>query len=265
MAFTTFPIEVIEAIIDLIASEDDALFSSVKLCSLVSRSLLPRTRRYIFRVITLKYVTDSYGTPTYTTPRFVRLISRSPGIARYVRILDYSVAKQDLNVEGLAVALGNLTNVQSLKLTGPMRTHFDMGWAEFPCLETILKLMHSPTLSHLRLRTIGSFPLSCLALCKGLKFLDMEFLFGSQMGNIELFQEQPPCLESLVVFVDDIELLKKLCIARADGKPIVDISRLQNLSVSVGYTEVHPRDTLTLFRSCTRLVGVFLGGTYTST
>lgn len=249
------PLEVIELIIDNL--ENDKSLSSIKACSLVSSMLLPRARKYIFGSVVI-----NGGHCAACTPQmFASLIAQTPEISNYVTSLNYFVKQEDLTAASFGTALNSLTKLKSLTIRPPS----SISWGDMPLREAILNLMHLPTLSHLKLHFFHGFYLSDLILCAGLKSLEM-FGFSPLEGgrNIEMYQEQPPRLESYVGrghhYPSD-GLLMRFCTARrTDGKPVVDISGLKALSLGVAFDELDAIQEW--FKICTQLEEVHLSSAY---
>lgn len=256
---TNFPLEVIELIIDCLATQDDKSFSSIKACSLVSRRLLPRARSYIFSSIVIGTREDGGFTSCWN---FERLISRTQELARYVTSLHYRVEEdfdelaEDCDTQGLVRALNGLTRLRSLRLSANFRS-----WKHLTIVkEPILNLMHLPTLTRLQLENFVDFQLSDLTLCVGLKHLNLGCGIMEVGTAIEIYQDQPSRLESFKGC--EVHMLWDLYTARrSDGKPIVDITRLRNLCLDIEHdADLH--NLQELFKHLTQLTSFQLFGTY---
>lgn len=188
---------------------------------------------------------------------FARLGSQTPEIAHYVKSLDYTIKKDDWAITGFSAALGSLMRLKTLTI----RPYY-IKWESIPCKPTILKLMHLPTLSHLKLHWAADFHFSDLALCVGLTSLEVISYDGPRVAtNVEIYRGQPPRLEIYVgtsAFPDG--WLMQLCTARrTDGKPVVDITRLKKVSHLVAQN----LDEVRIFhKHCTQLMDVHLSGMY---
>lgn len=261
VVFSKFPLEIIELIIDCLATQDDESFSSLNACSLVSRRLLPRTRSYIFSSIVVESRCHSGGARW----EFERLFSQTPELAYYVTCLFLVLEEGDFaneenfndgcDSEGFARALNSLTRLKSLSVSMD-----DASWKYLKIVkEPILNLMHLPTLSHLKLEGIINFELSDLTLCVGLKHLDIAYC-GVEVGRaIEIYQEEPSRLESFKG--TESRMLLQLCNARrTDGKPIVDTTGLKKLCLNIWN---NPGKLKELFKHLTQLTSFEIHGTYT--
>ena len=85
-------LEVIERIIDIVTEHENDP-SSIKACSLVSHSILPRCRYHIFASVTLNARVGKRAISP-TSDNFNHLLSNSPHLAVYVRDLDYHFNKE---------------------------------------------------------------------------------------------------------------------------------------------------------------------------
>lgn len=259
------PLEIIESIVDCLATQDDELFSSIKACSLVSRRFLPRARSYIFSSIVIE---PRYNRVYTSCWMFECLISRSPEIAYYVTSLHFGIGEGDFdNLEGwdtagLASALSSLTRLKSLSLSMDYAS-----WKDLTIIvkDPILNLMHLPTLSHLKLHSFFDFELSDLTLCVGLKHLDVASC-NTDVGNlIEVYQGNPSRLESFEGAASPEgggQTLLQLCTARrTDGKPVVDATGLRKLCLDIH--EDYLDELKELFKHLTQLTNFKMFSKYT--
>ena len=90
MPTITFPLEITETILELLA-EDDKGHLALKTCSLVCRAFLPICRKHTFESIVLNDSDVLSSTSHGTTYAFGRLLHESPEIADYIRKLDYTI------------------------------------------------------------------------------------------------------------------------------------------------------------------------------
>ena len=99
MPAISFPLEIEETILDVLAKDDkDRL--ALKTCSLVCQAFLPICRKHIFESIVLnRHDDDDYdwiSLPTSPSHAFERLLRETPEIADYIRKLDYNILTADL-------------------------------------------------------------------------------------------------------------------------------------------------------------------------
>ena len=93
---STFPLEIEETILDLLADEDDKGHSTLKTCSLVCQAFLPICRKHIFGSIALNPGHHPGNMITLTTDAFERLLRETPEIADYIRKLYFFIKIADL-------------------------------------------------------------------------------------------------------------------------------------------------------------------------
>lgn len=241
-----FPLEIFEAIFDILAAQDDATFSSIKICSLISHYFLPLARKHIFASITLNDTLSKKLSPT--TRMFERLISLTPEIAHHVRELNYTVHYNDIDIKGLPRALKKITNLRSLMIK---KAQFSTQNCR-PLKGALLYLLGLPTLSHLSLNSINDFPLSYLNLSVNLKSLEtggIQFAPGKNYNNSSTMD--PPQLHTYSDCSTDGDVIKQLFTARrADRKPMVDFSRLKKVTVTVYETLSEAK---VLFKYCAQV------------
>lgn len=240
--FQDVPFEIFEYIFDVLA-HDDATLSTIKTCSLVSPYFLPLARKHIFASITLNDTSPRKLSPT--SLMFEGLISVTPEIANHIHKLDYTVHYHDIAIKGLPSALKKITNLQSLVIK---KAQFSARNGK-PLKEALLYLLSLPTLSHLSLNSINDFHPSFLKLSIGLKFLEtggIQFASGRGYNNSSVLD--PPQLQKYSDCSTESDVLKQLFTARrADGKPIVDFSRLKYLTVTIYETFSEAK---ALFKQC---------------
>jgi hypothetical protein len=242
-----FPLEIVETILDLLA-EDDEGHSALKTCSLVCNAFLPTCRRHIFESIVLdgKYNTSS-PTSHSSSCAFDRLLRQTPGIADYVRKLDYNALFEHSSLE-------SLTRISRLKSLTIRR----IDWRKTPIRPALLHLLHLPTLTHVKVTKIKDFVVSDLITCFNLKYLDVGS--GTSVSTEDTFPSTLPERSiQLNEFVSgfDTDIMKLYSARRTDGQPIIDFGSLSKLTVEVNLDSPNEAEaSRELFRRCHVLTNV---------
>ncbi|KAF8810935.1 hypothetical protein BYT27DRAFT_7336459 [Phlegmacium glaucopus] len=227
----SLPLEVIEMIVDTVATEDDSRFSSIKACALVCHSILPLCRKHIFASVTL----NPREPPFHTIDRLNYLLSKSPHIAVYIRKLVYHVKSTE---RCLSLMSKKLVKLQTLSICYTVtRPGGHLDWMSPHTRKVLLPLLHLPTLTSISLYGIRDFPLADLAGCVNLKKLQIGFLECSTDvgGFLEVLPTTPVMLEQLMIDKRSVSPVQQLCHARRpNGKPIIDFSSLKKIVAEVG-------------------------------
>jgi hypothetical protein len=242
---SALPLDTIGNVIDFLTATD------LQACSLVSQSVLFLCRPHLFSSITIKIGTDELHDPE----AFGRLLLKTPEIARYIRNL--SVILRDdppLYLEDplsvwhrsrLSGVFSNVFDQVPHQLTGLQSLTFwrsphyavpDVDWNKMTLSMqlSLLKLVHLPTLTHLKLGWIQNFPISNLISCTHLKHLSAEALLiildehdnpSSPHGHMQL--------QELDIHIHGIPPISELLITRdSDGRSVLDLSGLERLTVT---------------------------------
>ncbi|KAJ7701450.1 hypothetical protein B0H17DRAFT_1327592 [Mycena rosella] len=186
--------ELLEIILDDLDADGDTL--SLRMCSLVSASLCHSSQARIFRRVTLAPWVTNNNTMCFL---FHRLVTHSPHITRYVRILvlqDRALYTRLSTMEmptwmireptlpPLLRMLPNLEgfhfHAQSFRWTSP--------WSNAPLSSAIFDALTSSKISSIHFRGL-SIPASCILKSSGLRRLLLNDLAVLENGNID---EQHP-------------------------------------------------------------------------
>ena len=231
-------LEVIERIIDIVTEHENDP-SSIKACSLVSHSILPRCRYHIFASVTLNARVGKRAISP-TSDNFNHLLSNSPHLAVYVRDLDYHFNKREFVAKRLPWLISmfkKLVKLQELRITyWPTSSTRRLDWMSSSERKVLLPLLHLPTLTSISLSTIQNFALADLSGCVNLKELRIESLyFSTGVGSyLEALPDTPVMLERLVIDKGNVGPLRRFCNARRpDGKPIIGLSSLKEIEATV--------------------------------
>ncbi|KAF8814295.1 hypothetical protein BYT27DRAFT_7130101 [Phlegmacium glaucopus] len=234
----SLPLEVIGEIIDQVAAEDDRRLSSTKACALVCHSVLPLCRSHIFASVTL----NARHPASNTTSELNYLLSKSPGLAVYIRKLVYYVEMRDILIRRSSSTFKKLVKLQTLSIyylaTVPGRK---LDWMSPLTRKVLLPLVHLPTLTSISLFAIQNFPLADLAGCVNLKKLDIAFLECSNDvgGFLEALPTTPVMLEEFTIQRRNVDCVQRMCHARRpDGKPIIDFSSLKKIVAEVAQLDL---------------------------
>ena len=117
MPTITFPLEIKETILDLLA-EDDKGHWALKTCSLVCRAFLPKCRKHIFESIVLNRHDSrtAMSPPSSPSRAFERLLRETPEIADYIRKLDYNILTADLTSSSIQESLKRISRLEFLSI-----------------------------------------------------------------------------------------------------------------------------------------------------
>ncbi|KAF8968097.1 hypothetical protein BDZ97DRAFT_1800857 [Flammula alnicola] len=154
----SIPLDVVGVIFDILAYDDEN-FISLKACSLTCQAFLPLCRKYIFASINIDDRADMLWKLTTTLE-----------IADCVRELHFGIRNGDTwHLIDLPDILKRLTRMSSLTLFYCNAGNLD--WKSIPTQmeNSLLCLLHLPTLTSLKLCSIENFPISALMLCTHLR------------------------------------------------------------------------------------------------
>ncbi|KAJ7486233.1 hypothetical protein B0H11DRAFT_1143304 [Mycena galericulata] len=189
----SFPQEILELILDDLDAAGD--FSSLKTCSLVCASLCHPTQSRIFKRITLQPWFTSLRKANTMSVLFHRLLTESPHIRSYVRILVIQ-DREFYSTPGRKRVLPWVLDEATLPLLIPMLTHleaFDLharfNWLaveDNPSLSSaIWKALASRKIESIHFRGVDILS-SCISRSPGLKTLLLNDLtFGDGLTSIE--------------------------------------------------------------------------------
>ena len=165
MPTITFPLEIKENILDLLA-EDDKGHLALKTCSLVCRAFLPNCRKHIFESIVLNHHDNNHyviSPPTSPSHAFERLLRETPEIADYIRKLDYNILTADLTSSSIQESLKRISRLEFLSVQHHNWSgNSGLNWRNNPIRPTLLHLLHLPTLTHFKMTGMNDFIVSDL-------------------------------------------------------------------------------------------------------
>jgi hypothetical protein len=246
-----FPLEIEEKILDILGSEDDKGHSAMKTCSLVCHAFLHICRKHIFEFIFLNDI------PSSTIYAFERLLRNTPEIGDYIRGLTFFTREDDLaNPLILQESFKRISRLEILTVRPRISARFD--WSNDPFRPLLLHLLHLPTLTHFRVKSIKNFVVSDLIPCVNLKYLDIGFLTTVAAENTfpATLPKNSIQLNEFVAQIGAPTTIMKLWTARhPDGQPIIDFGSLSKIAVDI-IDPIEGKALQDLFRHCHALTNV---------
>ena len=260
-SFCDAPLEVIGEIIGSLQDDLPALRS----CSQTCLSLLPLCRKYIFRTITLTPrppESDIYcQLPRYIT-LFGNLLDSNPGVADYVRNLEYQISDPDVEDEDVPRILRKLHRIQSFELIGDGDWHILQ-----PALQQSLSYIISlPSITRLEISSFEVFPINIFIPCINLTDLTIISIESAVMDSSEyeyFASDAVPQLQSFTSRFTSGGFLKNLVEARrSKDVPVLDFSNLRALSVDVDEHSHFPAAVNALTKVAEKLETLYYFGLY---
>ena len=234
-------------------AEDDNGHLALKRCSLVCRAFLPICRKHIFENIVLS--------STSTTHAFERLLREAPEIADYIRKLDYTICWNP--ARSIHESFRRISRLEFLSV----RYNYWPGlhWSNNlnPICQSLLRLLHLPTLTHFTMTGNNDFVVSDLIPCVNLKYLDIGI--GTTVAAETTFHAALPehsiQLREFVLSGMGLRntaiILKLHSARRPDGRPIIDFGSLSKITVTLD--DFNDGEVLQeLFRGCHALTNAHL-------
>ena len=247
------PFDILENIIDTLAADDDENSTFLKPCALTCRSLLHRSRKHIFRTIVIGHptnLTDERPKLFSQMPsRLSRLMSRTPELADYVRVLKIGVGtgeKYYSKCRQLPSTLRRFKHVESLTLSARSASRTIsvkiLDWTD------VRPPMQNATLSIIQLRTLHTLSLWKIifpilqakigANVRALHTADVDFFALDDDEPQHVVQPIP--LHSYTMGYDcGAQSTILLEATRCDGRPVFDFHHLRDLSAKCHFL---PRD-----------------------
>lgn len=232
-----FPLDVIETIVDILATVDDQELSSIKACALSSRSFLYFCRKHIFASVALDLPARYSFPPSPTSSQFQKLLVIAPEIINYVRKLTFGVSDTESQgdpkaVLDLSAMLKTFTQIQQLTLH-PQKL---IVWSDVAyCLQgALFHIFDLPTINYLELLNLSYFPILELTRCINLRAFYIESFLNPILDNIS------PTLHPRSIVLDEysmgfksIEATKDmLALEWSNTQPVFDFGHLKKYSTS---------------------------------
>ena len=228
------PQELIDKFIDDLWFEGDT--DTVKTLSQTSRLFLHRCRRHLF-----SYIRLSSESSTRQSQRVARkaknledVLVRIPEIANYVQRLFLEIPRYN-------VARAHIISRLLLRLSMINESHVDgtpsfSNWTLFPPkLQSVIShLAYSPRMKIFNLHGIYNFPISFFTSCTSITDLSIRrcgLEDHASLGNPET--RSIARLHTLDLCGTSVGVEKLICGGSQDGFPILDVSHLQELRISI--------------------------------
>ena len=228
-SFADSPPEIVNEIIDTLQDDLPAL----KACSQTCQSLLPLCRRHIYRTISLTRRQDR-GHRSRMLKSLSLLLDNNADIAHYVRNLVYEIDHNDEEDDNVRV-LEKLHPVQTLDLDG---SGAYWNTLHSPMQEAFLRLIHSRSLTRLRISCFWNFPVTTFIPCITLTDLAINSLglmaAATKCDNDKGYTTLDPIphIQSFTFgCADDPFVMKVFHAKRSTGVPMLDFSNLKELNI----------------------------------
>ena len=217
------PFDVIGNIIDIFFNDDTKALLYVKDFSLVSHSFLLLCRKHIFSCISIQI-----GGESFKQPDAFGLLLKNHSISRYLRKLKISIRQSDA-YHIFEPTSRLLPRLQSLTISNGGSIH----WNEFSAStgNLLLNLMRLPSLTHLDVKGISSFPISNLIDWTNVKHLSVKAFYIEDNDNEAVSSSVK--LQTLHISMTSPISLKFLEAKCSDGCPIIDLTDLEKLSIDL--------------------------------
>ena len=232
------PFDIIEEIVDILINNRTKGLQCVKDFSLVCQSFLPLCRKHIFSSVSIK-ISSPESLDIYNGEAFGRLLLERPGIAICVYKLKICIEQPDSESKYFLEQVSRqLTRLQSLTISHSMHGN-QMYWHNISSStqSSLLNLMHLPTLTHLDIRCITSFPKSGLIACTNVKHFCAHRLYIRDDEAQSSPSHKPLKLQSfnvLLRFPRSLILLEAMC---SDGRPVLDFTDLEKIYIDFEWVD----------------------------
>ena len=227
-SFTDSPPEIVKEIIDIL--EDD--LPTLKACSQTCQSLLPLCRRHIHRTISLTCCHDR-GHRSRMLKSLRLVLDNNADIAHYVQNFAYTIHYGEEEDDSVQI-LGKLHSVQTLELDGS-----GAYWNKMrsPMQAALLRLLHSHSLTCVRISGFWNFPVTAFIPCITLTDLAINSLGLTTAINCDNDKKYTtldpvPHIQSFTFGCADDDFVKKVFHAkRSTGVPMLDFCNLKELNI----------------------------------
>lgn len=270
------PYDILALIVDAIWTRTDPTPSgqrdvaTLKALSQTCKLMLPLCRKCLFAAVQFS------SRSGVRTKEFMDLLRESPTIARYVKVLHYTIrepADEHIYEYGILDTLHRYSSSLFAMLIAP--DSYDssdepLAWNVQPeyIQALLISLMQLPTVTQLSLSTLHGFPAEQLLLCRGVKNLDLDHMPSFALPAIAgpgPITVQAPAPEYLSVSLKSWAALAAIMdpTRRPNSLgPILDLSRVQHACVTVG-ENVEVEVLCEFLKAATQLELLTIEGEYT--
>jgi hypothetical protein len=248
----TLPLDILLYIIDLLADDED--IKSLQILSQTCKSLVSLCRKHLFSFLCLSELNSN-------SERFSDLLSRNPDLARYVRILNYTVyipiSDHVLNILDM---LKKCSSLRSIVLSG-LGLYWNTSNLTESMRSSLISLIQLPTVTFLKIYSFKWFPATVFSGCGNLINLQLgELNLAPPEVNQVISRSKISTPVSLSIKTDTDSLSTLMNSASLyEGGPIVDFSRVQNAEFDVN-SRGDIDQVNKLIKLTTRLENLYIAG-----
>ena len=228
------PFDVIALIINIVGETEDT--DLLKELALVSQSLHQICIKHLFATVELHDANTKYVTSS--KKGFIKLVKSRPNVVYYIRKLTYEVSGNNGDDHLLAPILSNfLPTISRLNCLAINGSHFRWDQMDSSLSSAFLHLMSLPTMNHIDLSYIESFPLSSLTSSVNLLRLDISYVWNydcpEQDNSLKSCQSETLFKIREFHTSGSYQMTEKLLDVKGqDGRPVFDFMDLRQLSIS---------------------------------
>ena len=231
------PFDVIALIIDIVGENEDT--ELLKKLALVSHSFHQICIKHLFANVDLHDAKPIIHHVASSKKGFVKLVKSRPNVVNYIRKLTYETSRNNPDDDHLlAPILSNfLPTISRLNCLAINGSHFRWDQMDSSLSSAFLHLMSLPTMNHIDLSYIESFPLSSLTSSVNLLRLDISYVWNYDCPEQDnsLKSRQSETLFKIREFhtSGSYQMTEKLLDVKGqDGRPVFDFMDLRQLSIS---------------------------------
>ena len=245
---SVLPLDIIALIIDIVGERKD--INLLKELALVSHSFLQICNKHLFATVDL-FDAVSRRHVASSKNGFVKLLTSRPDVVKYIRKLTYKVGAYhrfdstlpacpsfENDDHRLSPILPNfLRTIPRLNCLTIIGSKSDWNTLDSSLTSAFLHLMHLPTVNHINLSFIQSFPLSSLTPCVNLHRLDISCLRNfdrpdeDSPSEIVVQSEMMPKIREFHISGSALLTRELLLAKRQDGQLAFNFTDLRRLSI----------------------------------
>ncbi|KAF9009922.1 hypothetical protein BDQ17DRAFT_1421221 [Cyathus striatus] len=169
--------DIVDLIVDAVALNDDENYTSLKVCALVSKCFLGRSRFHLFHTVHLGNDSQRNGDVFAKYTRFAGALGSSPELALYIRKFclddhdDNKKIYREPTFPGIIAMLKNITTLyvsfENIRVdnAGQINMHFSWTPVSWKFIsnslrEAIIKALHLPSINEVKIRGLFDIPQS---------------------------------------------------------------------------------------------------------